>query len=719
MKKITLFFSLFLSIWMVKADEGMWLMMLLNKNIDQMQAMGLQLTAEDIYNVNNSSIKDGVVIFGRGCTGEIISKEGLLLTNHHCGYGNIQALSSEENNILGNGFWAKTKKEELACEGLTVQFLIRMDEVTNTVLDGVTNEMTEKERNEIIDKNSKTLISDHSEKGKYNVRIANMFNGNAYYIFIYLEYKDVRLVGTPPNDLGKFGGDTDNWMWPRHTADFSIFRVYTDKDGNPAAYSPDNIPLQPKFHFPISLAGVQEKDFAMIVGFPGRTDRYSSSYGVKMTTEEQNPVIINARGKKLEIINSFRQKNTKIDIQYAAKAASISNYWKYSIGQNEQIINNGVINKKVTIENKFQHWIKENKKEAEYGTVIADFEKIYAELTKYAKFSTVYREAIFSGSELFQIWGSLAGLHPTMSKKDVDKTSAEYKRYEKALANLPARFDKFFKDYNVEVDKKVTAALFEYYYNETTPDQRPEFFNKAVEKYKMDFTKMTEDLFKKSILHNQEALKKFAKNPNAKVLDKDAMYQLFDKLYDFYFEKIKPTEEQHSALARTNRLFVKGIMEMQPEKMFYPNANSMMRLTYGKVDGYEMKDAMTARYYTTLDGKVAKHRPGSWEFNLPQKMIDLYNAKDFGPYADKNGKMITCFLTNNDITGGNSGSPVINGKGELIGCAFDGNWEAMSGDIFFETQIQRTIAVDIRYVLFIIDKFGGAKHLVDEMTIVK
>ena len=251
MKKITLFFSLFLSIWMVKADEGMWLMMLLNKNIDQMQAMGLQLTAEDIYNVNNSSIKDGVVIFGRGCTGEIISKEGLLLTNHHCGYGNIQALSSEENNILGNGFWAKTKKDELACEGLTVQFLIRMDEVTNTVLDGVTNEMTEKERNEIIDKNSKTLISDHSEKGKYNVRIANMFNGNAYYIFIYLEYKDVRLVGTPPNDLGKFGGDTDNWMWPRHTADFSIFRVYTDKDGNPAAYSPDNIPLQPKFHFPI------------------------------------------------------------------------------------------------------------------------------------------------------------------------------------------------------------------------------------------------------------------------------------------------------------------------------------------------------------------------------------------------------------------------------------------------------------------------------------
>ncbi|PKP20508.1 MAG: serine protease [Bacteroidetes bacterium HGW-Bacteroidetes-20] len=719
MKKITLFLSLFLSIWMVRADEGMWLMMLLNKNIDQMQAMGLKLTAEDIYSVNNSSIKDGVVIFGRGCTGEIISKDGLLLTNHHCGYGNIQALSSEENNILGNGFWAKTKKDELPCEGLTVQFLIRMDEVTNTVLEGVTNEMSEKERNEIIDKNSKTLISDHSENGKYNVRIANMFNGNAYYIFIYQEFKDVRLVGTPPNDLGKFGGDTDNWMWPRHTADFSMFRVYTDKDGNPAAYSPDNIPLKPKFHFPISLAGVQEKDFAMIVGFPGRTDRYSSSYGVKMTTEEQNPVIIAARGKKLEIINSFRQKNKKIDIQYAAKAASISNYWKYSIGQNEQIINNKVIDKKVNIENKFQNWIKENKKEAEYGTVIADFEKIYTELTKYAKFSTVYREAIFSGSELFQIWGSFAGLYPTMSKKDVDKTSAAYKKYEKALENLPARFDKFFKDFNVDVDKKVTAALFEYYYNETTPDQRPEFFNKLVEKYKMDFTKMTEDMYKKSILHNQEALNKFVKNPNAKVLDKDPMYQCFDKLYDFYFEKMDPTDEQYTALARTNRLFVKGIMEMQPEKLFYPNANSMMRLTYGKVDGYEMKDAVTTRYYTTLDGKVAKNRPGSWEFNLPQKMVDLYNAKDFGPYADKDGKMRTCFLTNNDITGGNSGSPVINGKGELIGCAFDGNWEAMSGDIFFETQIQRTIAVDIRYVLFIIDKFGGAKHLVDEMTIVK
>lgn len=719
MKKITLFISLLLSILMVKADEGMWLLTLLNKNMSQMQSMGLKLTYQDIYDINNNSIKDGVVIFGRGCTGEIISKDGLLLTNHHCGYGNIQALSSEENNILRNGFWAKTRQDELPCEGLTVKFLIRMEDVSEYLLTGLTNDMTEDERNDTIDQRSKILISDNSEKGKFDVRIANMFNGNAYYMFIYQEYKDVRLVGTPPNDLGKFGGDTDNWMWPRHTCDFSMFRVYTDKEGNPASYSPENIPLSPKFFFPISLNGIQENDFAMIMGFPGRTDRYSSSYGVKMSTEQQNPVIINARGKKLEIINKYRQSNTKIDIQYASKAASISNYWKYSIGQNEQIINNRVIDKKVAIENRFQEWIKANGKEIEYGTVISDFQRIYGEMTKYEKMRVVYREAIFSGSELFTMWNLCSNMYPYLNDKEIDKESREYRRFENFVASMPERINKFFKDYNVEVDKKVAAAMFEYYYNETTPDQRPEFFNKAVAKYKMNFTKMTEDLFKKSILDDQDALLAFVKNPTAKVLDKDQIFQWFEQLYDFYLQKMEPLNEQFTALSRTNRIFMKGIMEMQPEKLFYPNANSMMRLTYGKVGGYEMKDAVTARYYTTLDGLIAKNRPGSWEFNVPKKIIDLYNAKDFGPYADKNGKLVTCFLTNNDITGGNSGSPVINAKGQLIGCAFDGNWEAMSGDIFFETQLQRTIAVDIRYVLFIVDKFGDAKHLIDEMTIVK
>lgn len=719
MKKITLFISLLLSILMVKADEGMWLLTLLNKNMSQMQSMGLKLTYQDIYDINNSSIKDGVVIFGRGCTGEIISKDGLLLTNHHCGYGNIQALSSEENNILRNGFWAKTRQDELPCEGLTVKFLIRMEDVSEYLLTGLTNDMTEDERNDTIDQRSKILISDNSDKGKFDVRIANMFNGNAYYMFIYQEYKDVRLVGTPPNDLGNFGGDTDNWMWPRHTCDFSMFRVYTDKEGNPASYAPENIPLSPKFFFPISLNGIQENDFAMIMGFPGRTDRYSSSYGVKMSTEQQNPVIINARGKKLEIINKYRQSNTKIDIQYASKAASISNYWKYSIGQNEQIINNRVIDKKVAIENRFQEWIKANGKETEYGTVISDFQRIYGEMTKYEKMRVVYREAIFSGSELFTMWNLCSNMYPYLNDKEIDKESREYRRFENFVASMPERINKFFKDYNVEVDKKVAAAMFEYYYNETTPDQRPEFFNKAVAKYKMNFTKMTEDLFKKSILDDQDALLAFVKNPTAKVLDKDQIFQWFEQLYDFYLQKMEPLNEQFTALSRTNRIFMKGIMEMQPEKLFYPNANSMMRLTYGKVGGYEMKDAVTARYYTTLDGLIAKNRPGSWEFNVPKKIIDLYNAKDFGPYADKNGKLVTCFLTNNDITGGNSGSPVINAKGQLIGCAFDGNWEAMSGDIFFETQLQRTIAVDIRYVLFIVDKFGDAKHLIDEMTIVK
>ncbi|HNY62451.1 MAG TPA: S46 family peptidase, partial [Bacteroidales bacterium] len=410
MKKLGLLFSLLLSLSFLRADEGMWLMMLLNKNISQMQEMGLQLTAEDIYNVNHSSMKDGVVIFGGGCTGEMISKDGLLLTNHHCGYSNIQALSSEEHNYLGDGYWAKTREEELPCEGLSVQFLISMEEVTSILLEGITDETSEADRKALIKERSEELVKSHNEDGKYFVHIANMFNGNAYYMFIYLEFPDVRFVGAPPSSLGNYGGDTDNWMWPRHTVDFSLFRVYADKDGNPAPYSADNVPYQPKFYFPISLAGPEEDDFAMIIGFPGRTDRYACSYAIEMKMKEENPVIIAGRGKKLDVITAARQQSKKTDIQYANKAAMVSNYWKYTIGQTEQVVNNRVIEKKREIEDQFIQWANANPDRQIYRGVIDEYANIYKEYSQIAKARVLYHEAIFSSTDLFLVWGPLYGL---------------------------------------------------------------------------------------------------------------------------------------------------------------------------------------------------------------------------------------------------------------------------------------------------------------------
>ena len=719
MKKLGLLLSLLLSFTFLRADEGMWLMMLLNKNISQMQEMGLQLTDEDIYNVNHISMKDGVVIFGGGCTGEMISKDGLLLTNHHCGYSNIQALSSEEHNYLGDGYWAKTREEELPCEGLSVQFLISMEEVTSILLEGITDETSEADRKALIKERSEELVKSHNEDGKYFVHIANMFNGNAYYMFIYLEFPDVRFVGAPPSSLGNYGGDTDNWMWPRHTVDFSLFRVYADKDGNPAPYSADNVPYQPKFYFPISLAGPEEDDFAMIIGFPGRTDRYACSYAIEMKMKEENPVIIASRGKKLDVITAARQQSKKTDIQYANKAAMVSNYWKYTIGQTEQVVNNRVIEKKREIEDQFIQWANASPDRQIYRGVIDEYANIYKEYSQIAKARVLYHEAIFSSTDLFLVWGPLYGLDALLAKKEYKKGTDKYQGIVAYLESLSEDFETLYKDYDIAVDQDIMSTMLAYFYEESTPEQRPDMFNKMVKKYKGDFNKLTADLYKKSILHDQQAIHDFIKNPNAKTLKNDRVYQLLQTFYSFYLQNMVFSNETQERLSRNHRLFMRGLMEMNPNKLFYPNANSMMRLTYGQVKGYEVEDALTARYYTTLEGTIAKYRPGSWEFDLPERIVELFNSKDYGPYADQDGKIRACFLTNNDITGGNSGSPVINGKGELIGCAFDGNWEAMSGDLFFETEVQRTIAVDIRYVLFVIDKVGGAKHLVDEMKIVK
>jgi len=717
MKKLILSIIIILSVLTSKADEGMWLLSLLEKNYDKMQEMGLTLSVEEIYSINNASMKDAVVIFGGGCTGEIISNKGLLLTNHHCGYGAIQGISTPENNILANGFWAKTHADELLCPGLNVTFFIRMEEVTDFMLAELTDDMAEQQRRDSISKRSRTLESEHNESGKYNVRIANMFNGNAYYMFIYQVYRDVRLVGVPPESMGKYGGDTDNWTWPRHTADFALFRVYTDKDGNPAAYSEENIPLVPKWYFPVSTAGIKEGDFAMILGFPGSTDRFLSSYGVKMAIEEKNPTIVKVRDTKLNSWRGFRRADPVINLQYASKFAGISNYWKYYIGQTQQLKNNNVFAKKQKIEEDFYVWAKTNNK-TEYFNVLSDMESAYAEMTKLEKFNNLYSQAVFAGPEIFSLAGQFRNVYELLEKQDNQTiTDVEKKQLETRLNSIKTRLENFFKNYNVEVDKATTAKLFELFYNETTPDQRPKAFNEAVKKSKNDFNKLTENFFKKTIFTDKTSVEKFIQNPTTKILNSDMAYVWYGEFLELYQQKREPLTAQQETLAKSNRLFVRGLLEMNPEKLYAPNANSQIRLTYGTVCGYPIKDGLHAKYYTTLEGVMVKEDPDSYEFIVPEKLKALHKNKDYGQYAE-NGQIRVNFLTNHDITGGNSGSPVINGKGQLIGCAFDGNWEAMSGDIFFEPVLQRCINVDIRYILFVIEKFGNAKHLIEEMNLV-
>jgi hypothetical protein len=718
MKKFTLSISIILSVLMVKADEGMWLLSLLHKNFPTMQEMGLSLSVEDIYSINNASMKDAVVIFGGGCTGEIISNKGLLLTNHHCGYGNIQSLSTPENNILAHGFWAKTHADELPCDGLTVSFFIRMEDVTDIILAELNAEMTEQQRRDTINKRNRELEKEYGENNKYRVRIASMFNGNEYYMFIYQTYNDVRLVGVPPESIGKFGGDTDNWMWTRHTGDFSLFRVYADKDGNPAAYSKENIPLVPKWHFPISIAGIKENDFAMILGYPGSTDRFLTSYGVKMAITEKNPAIVNARNAKLMVWNEFRKSDPVIDLQYASKYARISNYWKYYIGQTQQLINNDVVAKKENIENDFRIWVRRHQK-IEYENVLPDLENAYKEISKYEQFSNLYSQAIFGGPEIFSLAAQYKALYDLLQKQEKQIiTDVEKKQLETRLTALQSRLESFFKDYNVQVDKATSAKLFEFFYYETKPEQRPKLFNEAVKKSKNNFSKLTEELFKKTMFVDKNAMEKFLQKPDTKALDKDLAITWYEKFLELYNQTIAHLPSYREHLNKANRLFVRGLLEMNPDKLYSSNANSQIRLTYGKVGGYPIKDGLTANYYTTLAGVMAKEDPNSREFIVPEKLKQLHKAKDYGQYAER-GQLHVNFLTDNDITGGNSGSPVINAKGQLIGCAFDGNWEAMSGDIFFEPNLQKCINVDIRYILFIIDKFGDAKHLINEMNLVK
>ena len=699
------------------ADEGMWLPQLLKTiNESDMQAQGLRLTAADLYSVNNTSLKDAIVsLNGGSCTGEMISKEGLMLTNHHCAFDDIQEHSSISNNYIKDGFWAMNHSEELQNKNLTASFLVSIEEVSTEILTELSSDMTEAERANKIRELSKKIIEEKTNDTHLNAQVKSFFGGNNFYLLTYETFKDVRLVGAPPSSIGAFGGDTDNWMWPRHTGDFALYRIYCAPDGSPAEYSIKNIPYKPKHHLPIQLDGVENGDYTMIFGYPGKTNRYLTSWGVRQALNISNPAIVDIRSEKLSIIKAGMDLSKKAKIQYASKYASTANYWKYFIGQSKGLKSMKVIDKKLAIEEDFKSWIQKDVDRLEkYGSALDLINDAYHE-NKNIELNRIYlNEAIFMGSEIMY-WSFK--MHRAISKLPKEK-----KERNRALRKIKKEAIEFYKNYSHSIDQELFGAMLEMYYYNVPESQHAPIFKKIENQLfgfrKLDFDWYAKMTFKKSIFASKEKFLKFLKNPYITTIKRDPAYQTIISIYSQYIEQISSKRNSvREKLKKGNRLFIAGIREMNPEKKYYPDANSTMRTTYGNVGDYNPGEAMHYDYYTTIDGVMQKEESTSEEFEVPDKLKELYNLGEYGKYADKKGNLRVNFISNNDITGGNSGSPVINAWGELVGTAFDGNWEAMSGDIAFEKDIQRTISVDIRYILFIIDKFAGATHLIDEMTI--
>ncbi len=699
----------------VKADEGMWLLSTLKKlNEAEMQQMGCKLTAEEIYNVNHSSMKDAIVHFGGFCTGEIVSAEGLILTNHHCGLDAVQGLSTVENDIMTNGFWATSKAMEKPAPGLFVKFLVRMEDVSERVKKETEGINDEAELQKKLPGIFAKITGEAKEGNNYTADVKAMYGGNEYYLFVYETYNDVRLVGVPPFAIGNFGGDTDNWIWPRHTGDFSMFRVYTSPDGKPAQYSKDNVPMKSKYFLPISTKGVKEGDYAMTVGYPGRTDRYATSYSVNMGLEVTSPAIVKLRDKKLKIMNDAMSKSDEVRIKYQAKKNNISNYWKYFIGQMKQLKRMNVPEQKRTLETQFNNWVAADAgRKTMYGDVTSNLKRDLEQMKKYALYRTYLNEAVF-GPEVMPYANTFQDL-----EKMLDDKTTKPEDLQKKTDDLKKDCEEHFKENDAAVDQKIFAAMMESYFNDIPKEnQTPEFIEMA-KKYDNNFEEFAEAVFKKSIFVSKEKTMAFLNSPSSGKLKKDMAYKLVTAMFNHYTNVIRPVMKPlEQSIAKSNRAFIKGLREMNADKKYSPDANGTMRLSYGTIKTYEGMDAISYKHYTTMEGIMQKKDNSNPEFIVPMKLEKLYEAKDFGNYAE-NGVLKTCFLTTNDITGGNSGSPVINGNGELIGLAFDGNWEAMSGDIKYDPEYKRTICVDIRYVLFCIDKLGGATNIISELKMVQ
>lgn len=714
-RRILLIVLLFSTVFS-SADEGMWLPQLLQQmNAAEMRLKGLQIPIEEIYSANKNSLKDAVVLFGGGCTGEIISAQGLMLTNHHCGFGQIQEHSTLENNYLRDGFWAMTMKEELPCPGLTATFIIRMEDVTTSFTKALEN-LTEEQRNAKIKEISATLEKKAIEGTHYEARVRQFYSGNEFILIVSETFNDVRLVGAPPSSIGKFGGDTDNWMWPRHTGDFSMFRVYAGKDNKPAAYSTENVPFVPRHFFSISTKGVQQDDFTMVYGFPGRTQEYISSYQVSTIVEVTNPNRIKVRTARLEVMGESMRSSEALHLKYADKQSGVSNAWKKWKGESKGLLAAKGLEKKQAFEIDFKSWYsKSDALSKKYTMVLPSIETLYKNTRPYLSANDYYAEAAF-GIELISYAMGLKNLvEMTLSEKpDTAKIRMEAEAYKVGVAG-------YFKDYDMNTDRKMMATLLKIFNEGVADSLKPEYFTVLRKRYHSDFVKLADVIFAKSDLDEEgemaELFAKFGKS-SAKEIKSDPAYQLADALLTFYRSRVADKVKSFNAdLTLLNRLYMEGQKEMQPEKKLYPDANSTLRLAYGQVRGYEARDAVYFNFQTDLDGIMEKYIPGDEEFDLPTRLVELHKSKDYGRYG-VNGTVPVAFIATNHTTGGNSGSPVLNAKGNLIGTNYDRVWEGTMSDILFNPEICRNITLDIRYTLFIVDKFAGAKRLIDEMDLV-
>ncbi|MFL9481483.1 S46 family peptidase [Chitinophagaceae bacterium LWZ2-11] len=719
MKKLIVSLAFILTLVRSYADEGMWIPLLLGEQVyKDMVKHGLKLKPEQLYSINKASIKDAIIIFGGGCTGEIVSDQGLIFTNHHCGYDAIATASTVEHNYLHDGFWATDKTKEIPSK-ISVRFLNRIEDVTKKVLDGLGN-LNGAERNKKLQEIQADIIKDVTGNDEFKAAVvAPMFKGNQYFLYVYDVFKDVRLVGTPPESIGKFGGDTDNWEWPRHTGDFSVFRVYMSADGKPANYSANNVPLKPKHYLPVSIKGYTDGDYSMIFGYPGSTNRYETSFGVKLSTDVNNPSLVKLRDMRLKYMFAEMVKSPAVKLQLASSYAGIANYWKFFDGETKQLLKYDIYGKKQKDEQSFTAWAKGK---ADYENIFSDYERNYNEWLPNAKQRQYLNEGIL-GSPLMAYCSSLISLQTQLMRRDYNPDEIK-----KAVTAADAARKTFLENENKKSDQNILASAIMMFYSDVDKTQQPQGFYESLFKnysnidenpYKM----FAADVFANTMVFDDAKWKAFTEKPNAADLTEDPAFKTASAFVKNYTTNYAA---KYTAFVNKNndlgRMYLKGLTEMNPEKMkgTYPDANFTMRVSYGNVKSYKPKDAVMYDYVCTMSGVMAKYVPGDYEFDLPAKFVELYKNKDFGQYADaKRNDVVVTFITTNDITGGNSGSPVIDANGNLIGLAFDGNYEALSHKLAFDKELNRTICVDVRYVLWCIDKLGGAKHIVDELKLVK
>lgn len=708
MKKTLLLFAILFVALTTKADEGMWLLKELNKESAQrMKELGFTFPINKLYDENNPSLKDAVVIFGRGCTGVAVSDKGLIFTNHHCGYGAIQKLSAVEHDYLKDGFAATDFTHELPADGLTIMFLRSTEDVTDKILSQVPADYSEIQRTLKIDSVSKEMLVEYENNPFVSARMVPFYSGNKYYVVTYDVYRDVRLVVTPPESIGKFGGDTDNWMWPRHTGDFSVFRVYANKENKPAEYSKDNVPYKPKYVVPVSLNGVKPNDYAMTIGYPGTTQRYLSSWGISQMMESENKPRIEVRGIKQGIWREAMNNDEAIRIQYASKYARSSNYWKNAMGMNEALTRLKVLDKKRALESTLDQWIqKKSSRRATSGTTLQTLKGAYSASNDNARYTTYFLETFRNGIEITRFAN-------TILRFDINSSDEEKREF------INERLINAYKDYNPALDKKVLPALMKLYASRVPKQNLPDIYGVILDKFQGDYEKYADWLFANSKFTTLKDLRMILKENNSELLMKDPAMELAVSVKDMGYELSEKMMPQYEKIMRGERELMAALIKMQSNKTFYPDANFTQRLSYGSIKGYKPRDGAWYDYYTTTNGILEKEKPGDHEFDVQPYILKSIEEQDFGKYASKDGTVHVAFLSDNDITGGNSGSPVFNGKAELIGLAFDGNWESLSGDILFEPEMQRTISVDIRYVLYVIDKIMKAPHIVNELELAK